>query len=290
MMQFPHLQIDGVPESFKGPPRFKEVHIVELSPNNILTCSCGLKQRYGIPCRHLFFLEPEYNLCDIDHRYQITYSYYAFHPDHRDITRAYKIRHDKEHNGIQRKSLEIQETVPYLSHSSPYTTQYILDLHQSEVPICWNYAKGEYPNSFRFDTNANMELGDLTQESFVNVYDSDGVDDVVSQVEDTISVDSKTNDKPPSGIGKISLTDAQLLSKFKSVINCHKSQTSKTKLWNLLTEAEIEQKREILNEQPALVGRGPQEFVSLHLPLDKSRESVQYTYGRGHGKRKKRKR
>lgn len=67
MEMYPYLRPNGVPTTFKGPPVFKQVHLIVLSQKNILTCSCGLKHHYGILCRHLFALEPEYNLGDIDH-------------------------------------------------------------------------------------------------------------------------------------------------------------------------------------------------------------------------------
>jgi hypothetical protein len=292
--QFPHLRMEGVPPSFKGPPTFKEAHLVVLSKENILTCSCGLKHRYGIPCRHLFFLEPEYHLADIDYRYQVTYSYYAYHPDHGDITKAYKARHNKEHNGVLRKTLVVQDDLPYLSHACPFSIQEILQLHESTVPICWNYCKDEYPESFTCASNNNAALGDLTQESVINAYDSDGVavDDSLHEPDD---FSQSTNHKviPASSssreIQEHTLTDAQLLSKFKSVMNCHKSQLSKNTLWKLLTDAELNQKRILIRQNPGLLGEGDQEFVSLHLPIDQARESVQHSYKHSRTGMKKRK-
>jgi hypothetical protein len=63
-----------------------------------------------------------------------------------------------------------------LSHPSPFTAQEILNLYTINVPICWNYDKDEYPESFLDKMNRNIALlGDLTQEYVANIYDSDGV-------------------------------------------------------------------------------------------------------------------
>jgi hypothetical protein len=299
---FPHLQGDALPNSFKGPPKFKEAHMIVLSKQNILTCSCGLKHRYGIPCRHLFSVEPEYDLGDIDYRYQVTYAYYAYHPNHGGVTRAYKARHLKEHNGIRRKTLAIQEDLPYLSNVTPYTADEILNLYSAEIPKCWNYKPHEYPESFSEPQN-NHEgpMGDLTQESTVNCYDSDGVvlaEDHFSEDQQgrlSPSESTATQDNPEAathqgGLRESVLTDAQLISKFKSVLNVHKSQSSKQMLWKVLTDAELSEKRKIIGEHPSLFGDANEEFLSLHLPLDRAHESVQHAYRKSKEARKKRKR
>ena len=104
MANYPHLIPEWVPESIKGPPMLREAHLVVLSHKNILTCSCGLKHHYGIPCHHLFSLEPEYNLSAINFCYQGAYLYYAYPPDYREMTRALKLQCSiREHTGIFRK-------------------------------------------------------------------------------------------------------------------------------------------------------------------------------------------
>ena len=56
------------PLNFKGPPQFCSVYKTSLK-NEILSCSCCFKNRYGIPCRYLFFIEPNYNKEDIHYRW-----------------------------------------------------------------------------------------------------------------------------------------------------------------------------------------------------------------------------
>jgi hypothetical protein len=94
-------------------------------------------------------------------------------------------------------------------------------------------------------------LGDLTHESVVNIYDNDGVmidqsvvgldeEDDDSEGAEQISI-TTTNGRCPHDQ---MLTDSQLPSKFKSVMNSHKSQSSKQMLWKLLTVAKLNQKRD----------------------------------------------
>jgi hypothetical protein len=264
---------------------FKEVHVITLSDKDILTCSCGLGTRYGIPCRHLFVLEPRYDLADIDYRYQVTFSYYGYHPDHKDVTQAFRQRHGREHNGIRRKTLPIQDELPFLSHPAPYTIEYILQLHESKVPVCWNYTKEEYPAAYRTQGNVTSGLGDFTQESVIGEYDSDGV-----PVETEVGVDGVRTQPtvPPSTERPDDVTDAQLISRFKSCLNCHQSQIAKQSLWEILTTTEQNQRRKLIADNPRLLGNGEDEFQSLHLPIDKSHESVQHAYSRSRSKRKKR--
>ena len=65
------------PPNFKGPPQFRSVHKISLE-NGILSCSCCFKKRFGIPCRHLFSVEPNYNTEDIHCRWQKAYSIYCY--------------------------------------------------------------------------------------------------------------------------------------------------------------------------------------------------------------------
>ena len=201
----------------------------------------------------------------------------------------------KEHNGIQRKTLVIHDDLPFLSHVTPYTADEILNLYSSVTPECWNYKSREYPDSFS-DPQDNQQgpTGDLTQESTVNCYDSDGVVLVDDSDSDVSNIPIDENDPQAAnlegGPRESILTDAQLISKFKSVLNVHKSQKSKQVLWKVLTDADVLEKRNILVESPELVGGTHDEFLSLHLPLDRARESVQNAYRKTKFARRKRKR
>jgi hypothetical protein len=289
MEEYPHLRGDGLPPSFKGPPQFRTVNVVTLEDDNVLRCSCGLSDRYGIPCRHLFALEDSYDIRDIDHRYQSSYAYYAWHPNHAKVTQAFKRRSLLEYRGIRHKTLEIHTLLPFLSLDSPFSIEDILRLFHSPIPVCWNYSVHEYPGSYTNDCTGSAG-GDFTQEEMIQDYDSDG-----APVHQATSNSDQLNDDGstcrPVLAGTIPLiNDGQLLSKFKAVMNCHKSQISKKKLWEILINAKHSQKIEILREQPSLLGGSQEEFVSLHLALDTSSESVQYAYGHSRNKKKRKNR
>ena len=84
----PHIY-DGCPPNFKGPPQFCCVHKISLN-NGILSCSCGFKNQFGIPCRHLFCVKPNYNKEDIHCRWQKAYSFYCYSDGFCDVTQVYK--------------------------------------------------------------------------------------------------------------------------------------------------------------------------------------------------------
>jgi hypothetical protein len=104
---------------FKGPPQFKEAHCVNLTDNDILVRSCGLKDRYGIPCQHLFALEPVYAILDIDYHYQIAFAYFGYHPDHQPITQTLKEPHLLEPLGVRKRTLVSHKNLPHLGTLSP---------------------------------------------------------------------------------------------------------------------------------------------------------------------------
>jgi hypothetical protein len=117
----------------------------------------------------------------------------------------------------------------------------------------------------------------------VRDYDSDGVpinheshsDNLDRSYVDSLSnVDSSPCSSVLASSTMPEINDGQLLSKFKSVMNCHKSQASKRKLWEILTNTEHNQKIKLLRDQPSLLGGSQEEFVSLHLALDTATESV----------------
>ena len=72
--------IDLSPHSVLDIPRFRNVWKVQKDSNGVFVCQCGFKHRYGFPCRHLFSIEPCYDLDDIDVRWHNDFGYFAYHP------------------------------------------------------------------------------------------------------------------------------------------------------------------------------------------------------------------
>ena len=75
--------------NFKGSAQFCSGHKITLN-QGILSCSCCFKKIYGIPCRHLFCIEPNYNTEDIHCRWQKAYSIYCYAEAFQDVTKVYK--------------------------------------------------------------------------------------------------------------------------------------------------------------------------------------------------------
>jgi hypothetical protein len=73
---------------------------------SILVCSCGYKPRYGIPCRHLFSLEPKYDFNDIYCRWQGSYTLFAFHPSCQSTTKDFLRKSKIEHIGLSLKTMK----------------------------------------------------------------------------------------------------------------------------------------------------------------------------------------
>ena len=101
-------------------PRFRMVHCIELI-NGILVCSCGLPHRYGCPCRHLFSLEPSYDLSDVSVRWHTGFSYYGYQPGYERLTSLYESKRSVYSPGIRPKTLDTSESsasLPYLLHGA----------------------------------------------------------------------------------------------------------------------------------------------------------------------------
>jgi hypothetical protein len=258
-----------------------------LNTNNILSCSCGLKDRYGIPCRHLFCIEPEYDIGDIDFRYQIAYAYYAYHPNHAGITKCYKTRALCEHAGIRQKNRIIRDNLPFLSTSKHCTLGDMQHIKGANIPICWNYQHTEYPPCY---VEGDSGAGDFTQEYVALSWDSDGVfaagdDQEVNSDTEEVDVDNGKVLVPVHDANVVDrrelLNDGQLLTKFKTVMSYHKGQQDKRCLWEVLSRAEDNQRQKLLSARPALIGTQDGEMISLHLPIDKAAESIRHTNSPG---------
>jgi hypothetical protein len=101
-------------------------HIISFE-QNILVCSCGYKHCYGIPCRHLFAIESEYNLANFSCHWQVAYCYYAFHPDHMELTKTFQERELCNQQGIQMKTVQqAPSSFPFLLQGSVHSADNIL--------------------------------------------------------------------------------------------------------------------------------------------------------------------
>ncbi|CAJ1963046.1 unnamed protein product [Cylindrotheca closterium] len=104
----------GCPTWFKGRPRFRSVHIVEVDKEDsnrvVLKCSCRHKQHYGLPCCHLLSIEHQYNLSDIACCWRNDYDLYAYsNGKEKTMTKLFAELSKVEHQGILVKSDWLKE-------------------------------------------------------------------------------------------------------------------------------------------------------------------------------------
>ena len=272
---------ENCPDAFKGRPKFREIHVVELKEasrgNWVLVCSCGYKHRYGILCRHLFSIEDEYDLADIACRWQLMYAAHAYAPGKTDITKAYINAIAADHNGIRVK--DVSKFLPIAAGCQlPFrikgklTVGTVIRIHESTIPICWNYVLSEMPSVGK--SNANHLF---TQESVVDLGESDDAEAPVVFEGDSLSAVRTTASKQEM--------DAMITTRFKEIQQQCTSLEAKEALLNHLKSLDanlfMSQIASMNQTQSArYFGNGDQEFLSFHLPLDNAKKSQQNTYKR----------
>ena len=293
-------------------PSFMMAHEVKLV-DGVLVCDCGLPNRYGCPCRHLFSLEPEYDLVDIAPRWHTAFAYYAYQPGYENLTKLYDEKRSTMTFGIIPKMFDVtpsSEAYPIALPGCFHKVDHVLKVYKSPVPLCYNYNVDEYPAAFRphfkttrqggmeystdlhhavdpFDNQNDVgdmiEGGNFTQES-VPVRDDDSDLSEVSTLSPTNNSFARTvpqlrksNKAVPLTVrGKI--TKAKLLNQFKMLLNKFQTDTDLNELHDMLCKIDSEKTLKILetSQAPGIVAmRSDPSYVSYCLPLDRDKESVQ---------------
>ena len=237
-----------------------------------------MKDRYGIPCRHLFAVEPMYTLLDIHCRWQVKYAHHFHTEGSGNITKAYKAQIILEHNGIEKKDDNI---IFIQQQSSKYSKIYqcdnmdvlnrIMQIYEGEIPTCWNYRFEEYPINYQIKVpQSTVEAQPFSQEFVASNLDSDGEykeDEVYDR-----RIVKMSEGKTPN------ISDSKIIQKLKSMLYLFPSVIDKKQLYDSLLSTENAKYSEKLNLVPPNENNVNVAFVSSHLPLDKSKESTQHTY------------
>lgn len=237
-----------------------------------------MKDRYGIPCRHLFAVEPMYTLLDIHCRWQVKYAHHFYTEGSGNITKAYKARIILEHNGIQQKE---KNTILNQQRTSKFSKIYkcdnmdvlnrIMQIYEGEIPTCWNYRFEEYPINYQVKASQRtVEAQPFSQEFVGTNLDSDGEykEDEVYDRRIIKRNEGKSHD----------ISDSKIIQKLKSMLYLFPSVIDKTELYDCLATTANAKYSEKLNLVPPSDHNVDVRFVSSHLPLDKSKESTQHTY------------
>ena len=298
------------------PPHFKTAWCISLDHRGVLSCNCGYKHWNGIPCRHLFAIEEEYNLSDIAVRWQTAYAYYAFHPNCQDVTDSFCTAAKVEHNGIYLKTdiSTADLTYPYIWSGSQYSIQDIYVVINSPVPLCWNCSPDEYPEPFRrmakhstsSQTSMEMDLDDGNHEECHEIghQNKDGVamytQESVSEASENETNGHLTNNESHKFAVPFNqeITHSQIITALKDMLPLLNTANSRNELFSVLIEARQSRCQRLLDKSPnqsTANGRlstwiGSNEssndsdqsdrFVSSNMPFDKSRQSHQHTYKR----------
>jgi hypothetical protein len=283
----------GCPLSFKGPPQFREAHVIDIvlgrrDGDRILVCSCGYKQRFGICCRHILGLECRYELDDIASRWQTSYALYAFECGYDEITTAYQRIETDEHAGIRIKSMSlllagsIDKLPRLLTTPGDLTVQSALELYYSSVPICWNYEVNDYPPEFNPDILCTASAAALPQ--FSQEYTSTGFDNL-PQVTLTAEIARIATRQG----GASNASNASIIQQLKALLSLVTTQEDRNSLSKLLGSFENDMYKAkaaamTKRQQASLFGSGTnadmQDMVdvSFGLPLDTDNKSTQNTY------------
>lgn len=260
---------------FSKIPVFKRIHTIRLM-DGVAICSCGYKQRMGIPCRHLFRIEPQYCDRDIHHRWSLAYAAFAYDSNYTKLTSLFEDLQKNEHNGVSLKGDLSRSRFPYLWDDSECTVEEILKMNGEQAPRCFNWDVNEYPTKYRVmfadeedDTFFSIpcdNYGDLTQES------------VCTGIAEDFSLHGMEVSGLVAGKG---VNDGHLFTQLRTMLPYFQTEDSKGKLLQCLKQLEMDQRREHLKRKEVvdeLVGTktGDDEYVSVHLPIDKSKESHQF--------------
>jgi hypothetical protein len=278
---------EGCPPSFKGRPKFREAHVIEAvhlpDENIVLVCSCGYKQRYGLVCRHLFGLEPNYSLDDFACRWQTRYALYAFEDGCEAITQAYQSVMNYEHDGIRLKStslvgdvdelLVLPMLMPCSSTNIKMTVEEALGIYNCTVPVCWNYSLNEYPSNMNTNSQFTQESSQVDFEPRVDAAENMSL--VVYGAADITQITTRTSKSQLNGM---------ILQKVKDMLPLCTTAEAQQRLLAALCSVEKDMYAEVTAEmtksqRSALLG-ATDDDVSFGLPIDTDKKSTQHTYKR----------
>ena len=266
------------------PPAFKSAWHLELNENGILSCNCGYKQQHGIPCRHLFCVEDEYELSDFSVRWQVGYSYYAFVSEFPRITESYMIAQEVDHQGIQMKtdSGSYVGPYPYIWSGTEYTVEHMLGVINSPVPLCWNYGIHEYPKHFQ--EMVNHDNHDSDEDDQCDSFVIDETEDHCTFTQESVEMSSSFQFAMPQNRD---VTHGQLLTMLKDMLPLFNCQPSRQHLLKILHDARTWQSKRHAQKthqdhkkQRNIDDNNDNIFLSSNVPFDTAKRSTQNTYRR----------
>ena len=270
--------IDLSPHSVLDIPRFWNVWKVQKDSNGVFVCQCGYKHRYGIPCRHLFSIEPCYDLYDIDVRWHTDFGHFAYHPQaglEKQLTTTAGL--EEKNFGIRCKKADVPTSrqFPYVVSGKGVRIPQFLQFLNSPHVLCTNYKVEEYPSlaesnvaftqesTAHEDTLFSLECGAMPRDNM------DPTDMLIDE-------DPQPAFSIPTGT---SITQAQLFTFFKDMLPLFNCPSSRHRLLESLSANRTEREIQLKSKKRNVASEGSDTtLVSSNVPFDTARESYQNTY------------
>ena len=249
-------------------PVFKRVYVVTLL-DGILLCDCDWGFRFGIPCRHLFSVEPCYDKRDVDCRWHVAYAYYAYAPGHEELTKLYEKRAKTEHCGIILKSFTPSASFPSKHDGCKHEVDDFVEILESPVPLLWNYLVDSYPQKYQQrvscvssdseDSGFGMDSCGLTQESV------------------PVGMVDYSPNESMAYVRTRGVKDCEIFTQLKTMLPIFDTGDSRGELLDQLREIERKRRVDVISGQKMTTNNAKveQDYVSAHLPMGKQKESRQ---------------
>ena len=240
-----------------------------MTAEGILVCECGHKHRNGIPCRHLFALESNCDLDDLACRWQLGYAYFAYHPEHMELTEIFRKRELVDHQGLRLKSWSPKTVgeLPMLWEGSQHSVEEILQVANSPVPLAWNCALEACPPQHCLEANSEDDEGCMLSQESVDLPPEGLLEAARNPCEFSF---------PTTG----NVTHAQLLTEFKGMLPLFANPERRKHLLEKLQELKEAESRCLIRDLPSRNASNEGGFVSSNIPFDQDRESHQQTHKR----------
>ena len=105
----------------------------------------------------------------------------------------------------------------------------IIEIHNSPIPVCWNYLFDEYPPEYLNKVPQDvLEKMSYSQEFCENSFDSDGENNLNSYNMTISSINTKQN---------LVATDAMIVNKLREILPYFTTKEDKVKLYNILVQS-----------------------------------------------------
>ena len=176
-----------------------------------------------------------------------------------------------EHKGLLMKTLVQQDNLPYVLPGSKRDANEVMAVHNSNLPICWNYDTSQY-SDFQECNDSIQESDDFPTEN-VHEYEP-------AFTQESIEVGVAASFARPA-FGLPDVNHGQIIQLLKKGLHYFDTPARRVALYEAILKCELDVKKDKMEKQGRQV-LAPTDamHVSLNLPHDSDRESKNYSYSR----------